>query len=128
MGVWLEITNLVVPSWTDNLEEIKKMCGWLAENGFTETPLHFSRFYPLYKLDQLPPTPVDLLAKAATIASESGLKYVYTGNVPGNEISDTICPSCKKTVVKRQGYRILSNDILDGKCKSCGKKVDGIWN
>lgn len=128
MGVWLEITNLIVPSWTDNLAEIRKMCVWLAENGFSETPLHFSRFYPLYKLEQLPPTPVDLLSKAAEIAVESGLKYVYTGNAPGNEIADTKCPSCSKTVVKRQGYRILSNDIADGKCKSCGKKVDGIWS
>jgi pyruvate formate lyase activating enzyme len=128
MGVWLEITNLIVPSWTDNLAEIRKMCIWLAENGFSETPLHFSRFYPLYKLEQLPPTPVDLLTRAAEIAGEAGLKYVYTGNAPGNEISDTKCPSCGKKVVKRQGYRILSNDIADGKCKSCGKKVDGIWS
>jgi pyruvate formate lyase activating enzyme len=128
MGIWLEITNLVVPSWTDNLDEIRKMCAWLADNGFTDTPLHFSRFYPLYKLEQLPPTPVDLLTKAAGIAAEAGLKYVYIGNVPGNETADTKCPSCNKVVVKRQGYRILSNNITNGKCQSCGKKVDGIWN
>jgi pyruvate formate lyase activating enzyme len=128
MGIWLEITNLIVPSWTDNLNEIRKMCAWLANNGFANTPLHFSRFYPLYKLDQLPPTPVDLLIKAAGIAAEEGLKYVYIGNVPGNEAADTRCPSCNKVVVKRQGYRILLNNISDGKCQSCGKKVDGIWN
>jgi pyruvate formate lyase activating enzyme len=128
MGVWLEITNLIVPSWTDNPEEIRKMCGWLEENGFSGTPLHFSRFYPLYKLEQLPPTPVDLLTKAAEIAREAGLKYVYTGNAPGNEIADTKCPWCNKIVVKRQGYHILSNDIAGGKCKNCGKKVDGIWS
>jgi pyruvate formate lyase activating enzyme len=128
MGIWLEITNLVVPSWTDNLDEIKKMCGWLAANGFANTPLHFSRFYPLYKLDQLPPTPVDLLMKAAEIASGEGLKYIYVGNVPGNETADTKCPSCGKIVLKREGYRILFNNISDGKCPSCGKKVDGVWN
>jgi pyruvate formate lyase activating enzyme len=128
MGVWLEITNLIVPSWTDNLDEIRKMCSWLVNNGFTHTPLHFSRFYPLYKLDQLPPTPVDMLNKAAEIAAEEGLKYIYIGNVPGNETADTKCPSCNKDVIKRQGYRILLNNITDGKCQSCGKKVDGIWN
>jgi pyruvate formate lyase activating enzyme len=128
MGIWLEITNLIVPSWTDNPSEIKKMCSWLAENGFSDTPLHFSRFYPLYKLDQLPPTPVDLLTKAAEIAAEAGLKYVYTGNIPGNEMADTKCPSCKKVVVKRQGYRVLLNNITGGKCQNCGNKVDGIWS
>ncbi len=128
MGVWLEITNLIVPSWTDNPGEIKKMCNWLADNGFSDTPLHFSRFYPLYKLDQLPPTPVDLLTKAAEIAVEAGLKYVYTGNIPGNEMADTKCPSCKKVVVKRQGYRVLLNNITGGKCQNCGNKVDGIWS
>jgi pyruvate formate lyase activating enzyme len=128
MGVWLEITNLVVPSWTDDLEEIKKMCGWLAENGFTHNPLHFSRFYPLYKLDQLPPTPVVLLNKAYDIAVAAGLKYVYIGNVPGNEAADTKCPSCGKIVVRRQGYSILINNIAGGKCLFCSNKVDGVWN
>jgi pyruvate formate lyase activating enzyme len=128
MGIWLEITNLVVPSWTDNPDEIRKMCGWLADNGFSDTPLHFSRFYPLYKLDQLPPTPVDLLAKAAEIATAEGLKYVYVGNVPGNETTDTKCTTCGKLVVKRMGYRILINNLTDGKCPACGKKVDGIWS
>jgi len=127
MGTWLEITNLVIPSWTDDLDEIKKMCGWLATNGFTNTPLHFSRFYPLYKLDQLPPTPVDLLTKAAEIASGEGLKYIYVGNIPGNEIADTKCPSCGKIILKRDGYRILFNNITDGKCPYCRKKVDGVW-
>ncbi len=128
MGVWLEITNLIVPTWSDDLAEIKKMCTWLVDNGFSDTPLHFNRFFPLYKLEQLPPTPVDLLYRAAETANQAGLKYVYTGNVPGNEIADTKCPSCGKPVVKRQGYRILSNDIADSKCKYCGKKVDGIWS
>jgi pyruvate formate lyase activating enzyme len=85
MGVWLEITNLVVPTWTDNTEEIRKMCRWLSENGFKKVPVHFSRFYPTYKLEQLPPTPIDILNKAARIATEEGLTYVYTGNVPGDE-------------------------------------------
>jgi pyruvate formate lyase activating enzyme len=128
MGVWLEITNLVVPDWTDNLDDIRSMCRWLSDNGFKNTPLHFSRFYPLHKLEQLPPTPVEILNKAYNIASDEGLKYVYTGNTPGNEFSDTKCPSCNTTIVVRQGYRIATNTIIEGKCSKCGYKIDGVWN
>jgi pyruvate formate lyase activating enzyme len=127
-GVWLEITNLVIPDWTDNLDEIGKMCKWLGENGFRNTPLHFSRFYPLHKLEQLPPTPVEILERAYKLATGEGLKYVYTGNVPGNEISDTKCPSCNSDVIARQGYRIAANNINGGKCSKCGTVIDGVWN
>ena len=128
MGVWLEITNLIVPDWTDNMNDIHNMCKWLSDNGFKNTPLHFSRFYPLHKLEQLPPTPVKVLNSAYNIAKEEGLEYVYTGNAPGNEISDTKCPSCNATVVVRQGYHIVTNNITDGKCNICGNKIDGVWN
>ena len=128
MGVWLEITNLVVPTWTDNIDEIGKMCKWLSENGFKNTPLHFSRFYPVYKLEKLPPTPVDLLKNAAKIASAEGMKYVYIGNVPGDESSDTYCPSCGAKVISRRGFTVTLNDLSDGRCKKCGKEIDGIWN
>ncbi len=128
MGVWLEITNLVIPSWTDNPEEIRKMCKWLFDNGFEKTPIHFSRFYPIYRLEQLPPTPVDLLNRAVQIASEEGLLYVYTGNVPGNEKSNTICPSCKTEVIIRQGFRIAANNLTQGKCNNCGSTIEGIWS
>ena len=128
MGVWLEITNLVVPTWTDKTEEIRQMCRWLSNNGFNKTPIHFSRFYPTYKLEQLPPTPVEILNKAAQIAAEEGLIYIYTGNVPGSEISDTKCPFCKSTLIIRQGYRIAANDLKAGKCNKCGKVIEGVWN
>ncbi len=127
-GVWLEITNLIIPDWTDNQDEIGRMCKWLSDNGFKNTPLHFSRFYPLHKLEQLPPTPVEILNRAYNIARGEGLKYVYTGNAPGNEISDTICPTCNSVVVSRQGYRISVNNIRDGKCSKCGSAIEGVWN
>lgn len=128
MGVWLEITNLVVPGWTDNIDEIGKMCKWLGENGFRDTPLHFSRFYPTHKLQQLPPTPVEVLKNAVNVATSEGIRYVYTGNVPGNEISDTRCASCGTTLVKRLGYTITANTISNGKCGKCGNAIPGIWN
>jgi len=123
-GVWLEITNLVIPSWTDKLDEISEMCRWLVSNGFSDTPLHFSRFHPMYKLEQLPPTPVDKLTAAAAIAVSEGIKFVYIGNVPGNEKEDTKCPKCGSTVIERQGYTILSSNI-NGECKNCGEKISG---
>ena len=127
MGIWLEITNLVIPDWTDNKDDIRNMCKWLSDNGFKNTPLHFSRFYPLHKLEQLPPTPVEILNSAYRIATEEGLKYVYTGNVPGNEISNTKCPSCNSTIIVRQGYRVSTNTIAAGKCNKCGSTIEGVW-
>jgi pyruvate formate lyase activating enzyme len=126
-GVWLEITNLVVPGWTDKPGEIKEMCTWLAENGFSDTPLHFSRFQPQFKLEHLPPTPAAILTRAAEIARNEGIKYVYVGNLPGAGMEDTICPSCGKKVIDRSGYRIISESLSGGKC-SCGTKIPGIWS
>ena len=128
LGIWLEITYLVVPAWTDNLDEIRKMCRWLNDKGFGRVPIHFSRFYPTYKLEQLPPTPVEILNKAVQIAKEEGLTYCYTGNVPGNELSDTFCPDCRKMLISRQGYRITSFNLKNGKCPGCGRLIDGVWN
>ncbi|MFN8241086.1 MAG: AmmeMemoRadiSam system radical SAM enzyme [Bacteroidales bacterium] len=127
-GVWLEITNLMVPAWTDSLDDFKKMCSWLVTNGFSTTPLHLSRFFPLHKLDQLPPTPLELLRKAAVVAESEGIKYVYLGNIPGNERSSTVCPGCRKEVVKRSGFTVISNSIVNGKCGSCNTAIPGIWN
>lgn len=127
-NVWLEITNLIVPSWTDDLEMIKRMCSWLASNGFTENPLHFSRFHPMYKLTQLPATPLNTLIKARSIAMQEGLKYVYVGNVPGKGMENTICPNCHEVIVERRGYNILKNEISNGKCSHCSHTIKGVWN
>lgn len=126
-GVWLEITNLVIPTWTDNLNTIKKMCDWLCESGLQECPLHFSRFVPLYKLTQLPMTPVSVLESAREIAMKAGMRYVYIGNVPGHEAENTICPKCGKTVVERKGFTVVENRLKEGKCGYCGTGVAGVW-
>jgi pyruvate formate lyase activating enzyme len=125
--VWLEITNLVVPTWTDNLDLIKKMCEWLCSSGLQDCPLHFSRFTPMYKLNQLPLTPVSTLSSAREIALAAGMRYVYIGNVPGHAAENTYCHKCKKMIVERRGFSIVSNNIVIGKCKFCGEKIPGVW-
>jgi pyruvate formate lyase activating enzyme len=127
-GVWLEITNLIIPGINDNPEEIKKMCRWIKENVGEDTPLHFSRFTPMYKLQNLPPTPVSKLEEAYRIARDEGLNYVYVGNVPGHPGENTYCPQCKRVVVARTGYMVTENNIKDGKCKFCGRAIGGIWS
>jgi pyruvate formate lyase activating enzyme len=126
-GVWLEITNLVIPTWTDDLDMIKRMCDWLCANGMADSPIHFSRFSPLYKLTQLPATPVSRLEEAHSIATQAGLKYVYIGNVPGHRTESTFCPSCKKMILERRGYTIGENHIKKGKCEYCRESIAGVW-
>ncbi|MAG08741.1 AmmeMemoRadiSam system radical SAM enzyme [Candidatus Woesearchaeota archaeon] len=125
--LWFEITNLVVPTWTDNLDMIRDMCQWLHKNGFDEHPVHFSRFSPMYKLTHLPPTPVNLLGEARKVAMDEGLKYVYIGNVPGTDAENTYCPKCGKVVIGRRGYIITENNLSNGSCRFCGYKIAGVF-
>jgi pyruvate formate lyase activating enzyme len=126
-GVHVEIVNLVVPTKNDSMEEIRQMCLWIREELGLDTPLHFSRFYPMYKLKNLPPTPVQTLEEARKLAISVGLHYVYIGNVPGHEGENTYCPTCKKLLIQRIGYRILQNHLIGRKCPSCGHPQPGIW-
>jgi len=128
-GVWFEVTNLVVPTYTDKLGMIQRMCDWLIENIGPDYPLHFSRFHPQYKLEHLPMTPAGILTDARSIALETGLHYVYIGNVRGvPEGETTFCPNCRKPVVERTIFFVRSLNLEDGKCKSCGTKIAGVWS
>ncbi len=126
--VHVEITNLVIPTKNDQLSDIKEMCLWIKKELGTDTPIHFSRFYPLFKLKYLPPTPVSTLEKARSMALSTGLEYVYIGNVPGHEGEHTYCPKCKKLIIQRTGYMIGEVNLKSGKCKFCGKPIPGIWS
>ena len=126
-GVWLELTNLIVPSLNDNPDEIKKMCEWIYKNLGPDVPIHFSRFFPIYKLSTLPPTPVSTLESARDIAIESGLKFAYIGNLPGNPAESTYCPKCKKELIKRAGYTILKNVLNKNKCPYCNESIAGVF-
>jgi len=125
-GVFVEVTNLVIPTFNDEPRMIREMCEWLVENMGPETPLHFSRFFPRYRMRNLYPTPASTLEKARDIALEAGMYYVYIGNVPG-EYEDTFCPECRKLLISRSGYRINENVLDDGKCPYCGKTIAGVW-
>lgn len=126
-GTHLEIVNLMIPTKNDDMEEVRQMAMWIKEKLGPEVPLHFSKFYPMYKLRNLPPTPVSTLEEARKIALSVGLEYVYLGNVPGHEAENTFCPHCKKLVIERTGYMVGQINLKDGKCKHCGKPIPGIW-
>lgn len=126
-GVWLELTNLLIPGQNDDPAQIRKMCVWIKENLGDEVPLHFSRFMPAFRLQNLPPTPVEKLEEACRIAREAGLKFVYIGNVPGHAKENTCCPQCGTMLVHRVGYEVLENRILKGHCPVCGRTIPGIW-
>jgi pyruvate formate lyase activating enzyme len=127
-GIWLEITNLIVPTYTDDLNMIDNMASWLVDNGCAETPLHFSRFFPAYKLSNLPPTPINTIEEATKIAKKRGMKYVYPGNVLDEKANSTYCPQCDSLLIRRQGYHTSIVGIInDGKCSKCGYKITGVW-
>jgi pyruvate formate lyase activating enzyme len=107
---------------------IQRMCDWLLENRFEDTPLHFSRFFPTYKLSHLSPTAESSLILAKKIAERSGLKYVYIGNLPGLHGENTYCPVCKQMVMERVGYAVTQNHIRNGQCGFCGASIAGVWS
>jgi pyruvate formate lyase activating enzyme len=125
-GVWVEIINLIVPEWSDDYAMIRKMAVWIRENAGVDVPLHFSRFFPLYQLAQLYPTPADVLVKAREIAREEKLSYVYIGNVPEID-SDTHCVHCNALLIKRTGYNVTVTGMKGSTCSKCGAKVPGVW-
>ncbi len=125
--VHVEITNLVIPSFNDDPRTIRKMCRWISNEVGKDTPIHFSRFHPTYKLKNISPTPVNTLEQARGIAIEEGLEYVYIGNVPGHVAESTYCPKDGEVLIRRLGYKILENNIVNVKCKFCGQEIAGVW-
>lgn len=126
-NVWLEITNLVIPTLNDDMKQIKEMCKWIMKNLGSDVPIHFSRFFPHYKLMNLPPTPLEILIQARKTAMEVGLKFVYIGNIR-HEAESTYCPECKKILIERIGYFVKQNNIKNGECGFCGNRIPGVWS
>ena len=127
-GVHFEMTNLVVPGYTDDADMLKRMCGWILKNLGPDNPLHFLRFFPHYRLNRLAPTPVSTLTRFRKIALAEGIRYAYVGNVPGHEGNNTSCHNCGKLIVERRGYSIPRFHIEKGACKFCRTRIPGVWS
>ncbi|MBU2495626.1 MAG: AmmeMemoRadiSam system radical SAM enzyme [Candidatus Omnitrophica bacterium] len=125
--VWVEVTNLVIPTLNDSPEEISGLCRWVKQNLGSSTPVHFSRFWPSYQLTNLPATPISTMDRIGKSARGEWLKYVYLGNIPGHQGEDTICPKCKNTLLSRVSYQVVANHLKNGACGFCGEKIPGIW-
>jgi pyruvate formate lyase activating enzyme len=126
-GVHLEIVNLVVTTHNDDMDDIRRMCKWIRDTLSDEVPLHFTRFFPAYKLTSLPPTPIETLESAVQIADDEGLQYVYIGNCPGHKRNSTFCPECGEKIMERVHFSVLSLDVEKGKCRFCGHRIPGVW-
>jgi len=127
-NVHFEITNLVVPGYVDDDEMIKRMCDWVLKTLGPDHPFHFLRFFPKYKLDRLPSTPVSTLTRFRELAMKEGIRYVYIGNVPGHEGTNTYCHNCGKLLIKREGYYIPVYNLNGSVCRYCKTKIPGVWD
>jgi len=116
-----------VPTYVDDPEMIRRMCGWILKELGPDYPLHFLRFFPQYRLTRLPATPIATLEKLRDIALKEGIHYVYLGNVPGHNGTQTYCHQCHKVVIQRKGYLIETLNMKDGRCASCGTVIPGRW-
>jgi len=125
---WLEIVNLIVPTLNDSMKQIREMCVWIKENLSPDVPLHFTRFFPAYKMTHLSPTPVKTLEEAHAIAVREGLRYVYIGNVPGHKYNSTFCPRCDAKLITRTHFAVSGINLRNGKCRECGMPIPGLWD
>jgi len=127
-GIWIEITTLIIPGENDSKEELRDIARFIASID-KNIPWHVSRFYPMYKMLDRPPTPIEKLKEAYEIGKEEGLNYVYVGNVLDEDRKSTYCPSCGFKVIDRTGYvgQYVTNHLVDGKCPKCNTPIAGVW-
>jgi pyruvate formate lyase activating enzyme len=127
LGIWVEITTLLIPALNDSDEELKDIAQFIAGLG-KETPWHISRFHPQFKMLNVPVTPISSLHRAVEIGKQSGLKYVYSGNVPGDDGENTHCFHCGKLLIERYGFQIKSINLKGNKCTNCGTELEGVFS
>jgi pyruvate formate lyase activating enzyme len=125
-GVYVEITTLMIPGLNDDPKELEGLASFIVNDLGDDTPWHVSRFHPTYRLTDRPPTPLETLMMARDIGVKAGLKYVYTGNVPGEASEHTFCHHCGEQVISRQGFYVMGNKVKNGKCPKCGSIIHGI--
>ncbi len=127
-GKHLEIVNLLIPTLNDGMADIRKMCRWIVHNLGKETPVHFTRFSPSYKMTHLPYTPIKTLEEAMEVAKSEGMNYVYVGNVVGHPANSTYCPKCGKKLIERTHFIVLKDQVKNGLCPFCKEKIPGVWS
>jgi len=125
-GVWVEVTTLLIPGLNDSEEELRDIAFFIVSLG-VETPWHISRFYPRYKMEQWSVTSVETIHKAAQIGKSCGLKYVYSGNIPGDEGENTSCSHCGRLLIARYGYHIEQMNLRGAACPQCGTILEGLF-
>jgi pyruvate formate lyase activating enzyme len=126
LGIWLEVTTLVIPGWNDDEGELHQLAGFIADKLGREVPWHVSAFHPTYRMLDRPATPAAILQRAAAIGREAGLQHVYVGNLTVEGGEDTFCPHCGAKVIRRRGFRLLTMDVQQGCCRVCGGKIAGV--
>jgi pyruvate formate lyase activating enzyme len=126
LGIWLEITTLLVPGHADDDESLKAIAAFIRDELGPETPWHISRFFPNHQFLDLPPTALERLSRARQIGLSAGLRYVYTGNVPGDSGEHTYCHACGELLIERFGFQIHRTAMRNGHCPACGTAVDGL--
>ena len=123
LGILVELTYLIIPGQNDSESEIKEYCNWVVDFLGKDTPVHFSRFHPDYKMVDITATPMSTLNRGYEIAKEAGLRYVYLGNVPHGDYENTYCPNCGELLIERIGFSTRSHYAKDGKCPKCGSVI-----
>ncbi len=125
-NVYFEITCLLIPGKNDSQKEISEICEWIVHNVTNNVPLHFSRFFPVYKLQDIGPSPLEIIKKACKIAKSKGIKYVYAGNTDKIN-NNTLCNKCKNIIIQRNAYNAVVKGLLDSECCNCGNLINGVW-
>ena len=125
LGVWLEITTLIIPGLNDSDDELQQIATFIYDID-PAIPWHVTQYYPAYKLLDRPPTPLETLRHARQIGLDTGLRYVYEGNVPGAAGDNTYCYQCGELLIERYGFYVQENRIQDSRCPDCGTRIDGI--
>jgi len=126
MGIWLEVTSLIIPGINDDPKEIQDMADFVADELGKDVPWHISRFFPAYKMSEIPATPIKTLQMAKEAGLKAGLNYIYIGNVSSVGDADTKCPRCSYLLIERSGFGITKNNIKDGHCPRCKTKIAGV--
>lgn len=127
LGVWVEVTTLLIPGKNDSPEELREIASFMTGVD-PNMPWHVTAFHPSYKMTDVPPTPVSTLIKAREIGQAAGIRFVYTGNIPGIAGENTYCPKCNKVLIERRGFQSEVKHLDNGTCSSCKTEIPGRWS